>query len=109
MWNTPTKKDLDVIPGIFQTERTSLRDKVIYQHFFIGSCDWYIAEYDEEDDLFWGFANLGDDVNAEWGYIPFEDIRQLKVGPLGFEIDCECGWVPQKACEIENIKQAQCW
>ena len=28
-------------------------------HFFIGGCDWYITEHDG-DDLFWGYAILGD-------------------------------------------------
>ena len=67
MFNHPTTEQLDKIPRLYQTEHTSLMDKTIWLHFFIGGCDWYIAEYDGED-LFFGFAILnGDLINAEWG------------------------------------------
>ena len=110
MWNTPTKNSLATIPDLYETEKISLKDKIIHQHFFIGGCDWYVAEYDKENDLFWGFVILNGDYDcAEWGYISFEEMKQLKVKPFGFEIDRETGWVPCKACEIEKIKQAQGW
>ena len=60
MWNTPTEDRLSRIPRLYETEHIPLQDKLIYLHFFIGSCDWYIAEFDGED-LFWGFAILNDD------------------------------------------------
>jgi len=86
MWNTPTKNSLATIPDLYETEKISLKDKIIHQHFFNGDYDC-----------------------AEWGYISFEEMKQLKVKPFGFEIDRETGWVPCKACEIEKIRQAQGW
>ena len=112
MWNTPTKKELSKIPDFYETENIPLKDKLIYLHFFIGSSDWYIAEYNKEQDLFWGFAILnGDHDCAEWGYISFAEMKQIKIGPVGLEIDCERGngWKLRKASEIENIKKAQQW
>lgn len=110
MWNIPTKKELDAIPDLYQTEKISLKDKLIYLHFFYGGCDWYIAEYSKEDDLFWGFAILNEDyVCAEWGYISFDELKEIKIKPFGFEIDCESDWTPRKACAIEKIKRAQGW
>ena len=112
MWNTPTENDLSKIPVLYKTESVSLKNKLIYLHFFIGNCDWYIAEYDREQDLFWGFAILNGDYDcAEWGYISFDEMKQIKINPFGLEIDCERGngWEPRKACEIENIKKAQRW
>jgi hypothetical protein len=112
MWNTPTKKELSKIPDFYETENVPLKDKLIYLHFFIGSSDWYIAEYNKEQDLFWGFAILnGDHDCAEWGYISFIEMKQIKIGPVGLEIDCERGngWKLRKASEIENIKKAQQW
>jgi hypothetical protein len=76
--------------------------KVIYEHFFIGGCDWYIAEYDG-DDLFFGYADLGDPLSAEWGYISYQELREVKVGP-GFEVDRDLHWTPKKAKEIEKIR-----
>ena len=56
-------------------------------NFFIGGCDWYVAEYDG-DDLFFGYAILNNDTEcAEWGYVSF---RELKEGSVhGIEVDCE--------------------
>ena len=86
MWNEPTAEQLNSIPRLYQTEHTSLRDKIIWLHFFIGGCDWYIAEYDGED-LFFGFAILnGDLINAEWGYVSFSELKTIKVAGA-FEVD----------------------
>ena len=75
MWNTPDSEQLDRIPKLYETENTPLEEKLIYLHFFIGGCDWYISEYDGGD-LFFGFAILNSDYEmAEWGYIGFAGIK----------------------------------
>ena len=102
MWNEPTAEDLKKIPKLYETEGIPAQDKIIYEHFFIGSADWYIAEFDGKD-LFFGYANLGDPDNAEWGYISLAELRDLKVGP-GIEVDRDLYWTPKKASEIENIR-----
>ena len=69
MWNEPAKEQLAKIPKLYETERVPLKEKLIWLHFFIGGCDWYVAEYDEEENLFWGYAILNGDLEmAEWGY-----------------------------------------
>jgi hypothetical protein len=69
MWNEPTKERLATIPRLYETENIPIKDKPIYLHFFIGGCDWYIAEFDG-DDIFFGFAILNNDYEmAEWGYV----------------------------------------
>ena len=108
MWNTPSKQTLAKIPGLYKTEDVSLKGKQIYLHFFIGRSDWYVAEYDG-DTLFWGFTILNNDLEmAEWGYISFTELKEIRVGP-GVEIDCEINWKVRKACEIENIREVQGW
>lgn len=105
MWNEPPKERLDKIPRLYETEHVSLKDKLIHLHFFIGGCDWYIAEYDG-DDLFWGYAILNDDhVCAEWGYISFSELREIKVNGW-LEIDCEKEeiWSIKRASEIKRIR-----
>ena len=87
-----------------------MQEKLIHLHFFIGSCDWYVAEYDGED-IFWGFAILNHDFqNAEWGYISFSELKSIKVGGW-LEIDCELEefWKVRKASEIEKIRKAHRW
>ncbi len=108
MWNEPTKPQLAKLPRLYQTEDIPLKDKQIHLHFFIGGCDWYVAEYDGED-LFWGYAILNSDFEmAEWGYISFQELKELKIPP-GFEIDCEKDWNVKRAVEIEKIRMGNNW
>ena len=108
MWNKPTKKQLQQIPKLYATEGTPLQDKLIYLHFFIGDCDWYIAEYDGQH-IFWGFAILNQDfINAEWGYIPFDQLQQIKIAGGLFEVDCDKYWKIRPAKKVDKIAQAHC-
>jgi len=108
MWNEPTKEQLGKIPRLYETEDIHLKDKLIYLHFFIGECDWYITEYDGED-LFWGYAILNGDLEmAEWGYISFDELKRVRIPP-GFEIDCEIDWRIRKAIKIEKIRIGNNW
>jgi len=110
MWNEPNEERLSKVPGLYETEKVPLQDKLIHLHFFIGGCDWYVAEYDHEKRLFWGFAILNFDYqNAEWGYFSFDELREVNVS--GVEVDCELEkfWRVRKACEIENICKANDW
>ena len=110
MWNIPKKQRLAKIPKLYETEHTPLRDKLIYLHFFIGGCDWYIAEYDGVD-IFFGFAILNNDLqNAEWGYISFNELKSITIQNC-LEIDCEIEevWKVRKASEIEKIRIAHGW
>ncbi len=102
MWNTPGRELLYKIPRLYETETIPSGDKLIYLHFFIGGCDWFIAEYDG-DDLFFGFAILNSDFEmAEWGYISFAELQSINVH--GIEIDCETDWTPKKSSDIDLIK-----
>jgi hypothetical protein len=110
MWNIPNNERLDKIPKLYQTENIPLRDKLIYLHFFIGGCDWYVAEFDVKD-LFFGFAILNNDIqNSEWGYISFEELKQLELDGW-LEVDCETeeAWKIRKASEVEKIRIAHGW
>lgn len=54
-------------------------EPVAHLHYFLGGCDWYILEKDVDSDgegqhQAFGWANLGDDQNAELGYISIPEI-----------------------------------
>lgn len=109
MWNEPTQERLDKIPRIYDTEHIPLEDKIVHLHFFIGSCDWYITEFDGED-LFFGYAILNQDYwCAEWGYISFKELKEISID--GIEIDCEheAFWNYPRAIEVENIRRGMNW
>jgi len=74
---------------------------LIYIHFFIVDCDWFISEYDGED-LFFGYGIIGNPAFSEWGYISFKELKQIRL-PSGIEVDCELSDPPLKASEIEEI------
>lgn len=45
----------------------SVKDKVIYLHYFYGNQDWYVTELDKSTGECFGYANLG--YGAELGYM----------------------------------------
>jgi hypothetical protein len=85
----------------FIITQIKLKDKRNYLHCFIGRCEWFISEYDGED-LFFGYSIIGNRRFAEWGYISFTELKQIRVPP-GIEVDCEFFDPPLKASEIEEI------
>ena len=88
MLNIPTPKRLSKIPKLYETEYIPAEEKMIHLHFFLGGCDWFIAEFDGED-TFFCFAILnGDWEYAEWGYASFQELKELRVARI-FQIDCE--------------------
>ncbi len=109
MWNAPSKRQLAKLPKLYETESVPLKDKIIHLHFFIGSCDWYIAEFDTDDNMFFGFSILNQDYqNAEWGYISFGELKSIKVQGW-LEIDNDLHWKVRPAREVKEICQAQGW
>ena len=115
MWNPPSEKSLRKIPRLYETEGVEARNKLIYLHFYIGSSDWFVAEYDGED-LFFGFACLnGWRELAEWGYISFQELKDLKVRQrigehfVELEVECDEYWEVSKAEDVELIKECQGW
>lgn len=102
MWNPPTKKQLEKIPALYATDGVPFEEKKVHMHFFFGSCDWWLVEYDAENDEGFGYAIInGDEQNAEWGYISLAELRTIKVGFV--EIDREIHFKAKKAGEIAQI------
>ncbi|MBU0506047.1 DUF2958 domain-containing protein [bacterium] len=108
MWNKPTDAELRTLPPLYSSESTPLKEKVIHMHFFIGGCDWYATEYDQQDKLFFGFAILNNDLEmAEWGYFSLPELAELKSSFV--EVDRDLYWNPTQAQNVERICEAQGW
>lgn len=106
MWNEPTLEQLKRLPRLYSTDTTRWQDKLIYEHFFIGGCDWYAAEFGEREQTFFGYAILNDDLdNSEWGYFALNEMRSVRV--RGIEIDRDLHWTVRKASEVDRIVAAQ--
>lgn len=101
MWNEPSDEELSRLPRLYVTERVPLEEKVLHMHFFIGASDWYVAEYDPQDRLFFGYTILNNDLaNAEWGYTSYDELRAIRV--RGVEVDRDLHWEPQTLRKIEK-------
>lgn len=104
MWAKPSKEEIERIPKLYEQDGEHTADKFVYLHFFVGSCDWYITEFDGENDFF-GFAILGDPEMAEWGYISFTELKEFK-GQYGLEVDTDKHWEIKKVKDIPKIVAA---
>ncbi|GHT98536.1 hypothetical protein FACS1894142_4980 [Spirochaetia bacterium] len=79
------------IPKLYETDGVSRHPLSL--HYFVGGCDWYIAEWDREEDLFFGYAILnGDYEMSEWGYISLPEILSLEIPErhLMINLDLHC-------------------
>lgn len=74
----PSRSLLARIPRLHSGEQIPVRDKLIHLHFHLDGCHWYVAEYDGKE-VFWGFVNLNDPTNAEWGYFTFSELHDTVV------------------------------
>lgn len=102
MWNEPSPTDLARLPRLYATEHLPWQQKAIWEHLYFGPSDWYAAEYDPSDRLFFGYAILNDDLqNSEWGYFGLDELKAISI--RGFEIDRDLLWKPKPAGGIERI------
>ena len=107
MWNTPNKQQLSEIPKLYANEHIPLQEAVVHLHFFSSGSDWFITEFDGKE-TFFGYALLGGDyINAEWGYINFNEMKAINV--KGMEIDCDLYWQKRPACEVNKIVKGCGW
>lgn len=115
--NPSTQEQLRLIPGLYQTENIPTQNKIIRLHFFIpGSLlpcpnypvqafvrntelqivpqpyHWYVAEYDPEQDLFFGFVYSSNWDEGIWENFGFEELQTFRLGRAKVHRDEE--WVP---------------
>ena len=78
------------IPPLYSTESTPAEVKVVCARLFAlaSAATWYIAEFDPEEQLAFGYADLGDPTCAEWGYIDLRELESLRwLGVPRVELD----------------------
>ncbi len=107
----PNKHQLALIPPLYSSEETPTCDKMIHAHFFCGGCDWWITEFDPKEGLFFGFVNLNDTEMAEWGYIDFQELKDVLArvplvvngqdgGTFPVEVEFDLYWRPRPFKEV---------
>ncbi len=102
MWNKPSDEELNRMPRLYETENVPLDDKMIYQHYFLGGSDWYMAEYGPNERLFFGYAILNNDHEiAEWGYSSLDELADINVH--GIEVDRDLHWGVRRFGDVERV------
>lgn len=80
--------------------------KVVVKYFNpIGVGTWLITEgnkLENSDYELFGYCHLGDDENAEFGYILLSDLEQIKL-PFGLNIERDL-YIPKDYTLLEAIK-----
>ena len=72
-------------------------DAVVYAHFFGGSWDWYMTEYDQATDM--GFGLVCGFEN-ELGYFSIAEMEELSNTPIP-KIEQDLYWTPKTLGEIK--------
>jgi len=90
-----TKTMMQSIPVIYATEAVDLADKQLHVHYFVGGCDWYVAELDPTTGDAFGYADLG---HGEWGYFNLVEMERT-VASL-YVIERELDFRPTTAGEL---------
>jgi hypothetical protein len=91
--NLLTKDILKKLPALYQTDSLPQDEVKVIVKFFnpIGAGTWYATEYDPKTQLFFGFANLGNDQCAELGYFSLKELEDIKL-PLDLGIERDRFW-----------------
>lgn len=95
------------IPPLYATESTPAEDKVVCARLFAlaSAATWYLVEYDPQDGLAFGYADLGDPGSAEWGYISITELELLRwLGVPRVELDLH--FTPTKFGDLKEVQRA---
>lgn len=93
----PPAKVAAPVPALYATEQQPAAEKTLYLHYFGGSYDCWLAEYDPSTGEGFGYVSLGDPDNAEWGYVSLPELEQVNAGLVIIERDLY--WTPTPAGE----------
>ena len=99
----PGEDYLAGVPRLYATDGVPFAKKTIWLHYFVGACDWYIAELGEDRRIAFGWACLGDPSNAEWGYVDLVELSKVVVdSPHRFSVAVErdLHWTPTVFAEV---------
>ena len=109
MRNKPAESELAELCEIPMAEDSPLEERVIYMHFFLGNSDWYVAGYDPQKRMFFGyFIPNNDYAKAGWGRFSLDTLDKLRLDP-DLEVVRNLDWKPKKAMDVDRIRDAYGW
>ena len=96
-----TKEIEKKLPKLYETENIPVEDKVAVVKYFnpCGAGIWYGIEYDPEEKLFFGYAEITD---GEFGYFSLKELENINL-PFGMHIERDLYFEPTKLSKIDGI------
>ena len=94
-----TKELEKKIPALYSQDGKG-NEAIVYAHYFIGGCDWFVTEYDREDQLFFGFVNMGNPDFAELGYFSLKELESIN--HKGLQVERDLYW---DKCTLKEAKE----
>jgi Protein of unknown function (DUF2958) len=98
----PPPTTLAKVPPLYGTERVAVANKMVRLHYFIGNCNWWIVELDPKEGLAFGYANLGNDDDAEWGYVDLGELSEICLDRGLAVVQRDLHWIPKRFGEIDT-------
>jgi hypothetical protein len=103
-----TKEVLNAFAKQGKTGNKSAKDIKIVLKLFnpCGAGTWYLYEK-EDDDIYWGYVNLGDIDCAECGTVSMSELMSLRL-PFGLHIERDMHFKPLSMSleEVRNIVES---
>jgi len=86
------------LPALYSQE--SEEDPTVYLKFFnpCGSQSWFLTEYDPEDNMAFGYVDLGE---PELGYFSITELEEI-VLPMGLKIERDISFEPKHLSEVKK-------
>jgi hypothetical protein len=95
------EEQLQALPRIYGQQDRPTEQQIVYAHYFHGSTDWYITEWDGAGEFF-GYTILnGDTANAELGYISVKELLTYRnPGLYNMGVDLDFHWKTRTLGEV---------
>jgi Protein of unknown function (DUF2958) len=97
-----TKEILKKIPKLYEEENVKIPEKTLWVKLFTPwtNWTWYIAEYDPESKLAFGYV---EGFENEWGYFDLSELEEI-TGIGGLKVERDRWFEPKRFSEL-NTKQ----
>lgn len=95
------------MPKTYETEQQETAEKIVYLHYFVGGCDWWIIEKDMEQEQYqaFGVAHLNGHT-PEFGYISIDELTNLTIrhsSGLLLSVELDFYWQPTRLKDIPEL------
>ncbi len=80
--------------------KTGDKEPLYLVRITFGSFEWFISEYNHDEKMAYGFANLNDPDMAELGYIDIEELENVKATHNIFIVEIDRSYIPIKLDQI---------